>query len=189
MHHQHHQIIIQKRPITHQWLCQQELRITLQRTVPMRIILPHWEMHLRLTMTLVTSKKGLGMSQGKSHTRNMTQSFLTTYQIVTKRASLIKLHNLTATHIELKGLISLTNRKFIAPFHLNHMTKSNRSYMWILMPKMRELHLDLFLSFKLILMSRMTHVAAQLRPLKICLNVKFSAWSKRKQRVMMNMLS
>jgi len=60
---------------------------------------------------------------------------------------------------------------FIAPFHLNHMTKSNLNFMLTLMPKMRVLHLDLCLSFRLILMSLMKHVVALLKPQKKYLNV------------------
>ena len=78
---------------------------------------------------------------------------------------------------------------FIAPFNLNYMTKSNLNFMLTLMPKMRGLHLDLCLSFRHILMSLMKHVDALLKPQKNCLNVKFLVWSKKKQRVMMNMHS
>lgn len=155
----------------------------------MSTILPRWEMLLRVIMTLVMRKKGLGMSQVRLHMENVTQSFLTTYQIVTERATLNKLHKWIAIPIELKELISQARRMFIAPFRLNHLTKSNLNFMLTLMPKMRVLHLDLCLSFRLILMSLMKHVGALLKPQKKYLNVKFLVWTKRTQRVMMNMLS
>lgn len=155
----------------------------------MTTTLLHWEMLQRVTMKLVTSKKELGMSLGKSHTKNVTQSFLTTYQTVIERVTLIRLLKWTAIPTELKGWIIPNARTFIAQYHHNHLMKSNRSFMWTLMQKMRVLHLDLCLSCRLILMNRMKLEDALLNSLKKYLNVRFSVWSKRTQRVMMNMLS